>query len=162
MLTSIRDLPGYERPWAEAVKTANYLRNRIFTSAANEAGKTPYKAVMSKRSNVCHLRVFGLKAYMHISKQSRNSTSQECAALGILVGYKRGTRTECIFRNNVTSSCQEMYDLKRQLCTSTSRSMTKQSYYWMQFILIRQYSAIYSTVVRSTLYRGWTWTNIQC
>ena len=47
--------------WAEAVNTANYLRNRSPT--ASLGGRTPYEAWTGKVPSVSHLRVFGSKGF---------------------------------------------------------------------------------------------------
>lgn len=53
------NLPDYM--WAEAINTANYLRNRCPISSLN--GKTPYEAWYDKLPEVNHLKEFGSKAH---------------------------------------------------------------------------------------------------
>ncbi|KYM95373.1 Copia protein [Cyphomyrmex costatus] len=48
--------------WAEAVATANYIRNRCITNVLK--GKTPFEAWHGRRPNVEHLRIFGETAFM--------------------------------------------------------------------------------------------------
>jgi hypothetical protein len=47
--------------WAEAVNTANYLRNRCPSKSLN--GKTPYEMWTGKKPNLKHLRIFGSKVF---------------------------------------------------------------------------------------------------
>jgi hypothetical protein len=49
--------------WAEAVVTANYIRNRTPVSAH---GKMPWDALYEKKPDVSHMRVFGARAFMHV------------------------------------------------------------------------------------------------
>ena len=48
--------------WAEAVVTANYIRNRTPVGAH---GKTPWEAFFGKTPSVGHMRVFGVRALTH-------------------------------------------------------------------------------------------------
>lgn len=70
--------------WAEAVNTANYLRNRCPTRSLN--GKLPIKIWTGKTPSIKHLRTFGTRAYVLIKDKTNgklDSRSDEC----ILVGY---------------------------------------------------------------------------
>ena len=71
--------------WAEAVATANYLKNLSSTKALNNM--TPYEAWHKEKPDLKHLRIFGCAAYMHEPKEIRTKidwTSKLC----ILVGYE--------------------------------------------------------------------------
>ena len=73
--------------WAEAVATANYLRN-ISPTNANPRGKTPHQLWHRARPSVAHLRVFGSVAFSHLSPAERSSSKfGPRAEKGILVGY---------------------------------------------------------------------------
>jgi len=48
--------------WAEAIATANYIRNRCVTKILGK--KTPHELWTRKRPNVQHLQKFGVKAYV--------------------------------------------------------------------------------------------------
>jgi transposase InsO family protein len=54
------------RFWAEAVRHAVYLLNRLPTKAMGN--RTPYEAWNGKRPHLGHLRVFGCKGYVKIVK----------------------------------------------------------------------------------------------
>ena len=74
--------------WAEAVSTADYLKNRSPSKALN---MTPYEAWYGSKPRVNRLRVFGCDAYTHIPKDERtkfDSKTRKC----IMVGY--GTVTK--------------------------------------------------------------------
>lgn len=48
--------------WAEAIMTANYVRNRCITNVLH--GKTPFEIWTKKRPNIENLRIFGELAYV--------------------------------------------------------------------------------------------------
>jgi len=77
------------RFWAEAVNTANYLRNRCPTTCLD--GKSPYEAWHGKPPNVSHLREFGCKVFCldsSIGKSKLEVRSTE----GVLVGYSEASK----------------------------------------------------------------------
>ena len=91
LLTEISDKIYYMKLWAEAVNTANYLRNRMCTSSAKDLDKTPYEIITGKKPNLSHLRKFVAKAYMHVPKQKRKNKFEERALEGLCVVYAHGT-----------------------------------------------------------------------
>ena len=70
--------------WAEAVTTANYLRNR---SPVSGLDKTPYELFTGIKPDVSHLRVFGCVAYAHVPKQLRRKL-EPTAVRGVFLGYQ--------------------------------------------------------------------------
>lgn len=69
--------------WAEAAKTAVYLRNLSPTVAVH--GMTPYECWHGSKPDVNHLRIFGCNAYVHIPNQNSeklNSKSLTCVFIG--------------------------------------------------------------------------------
>ncbi|KAK8926133.1 hypothetical protein KSP39_PZI018401 [Platanthera zijinensis] len=75
--------------WAEAVATANHLKNRSPTSAVK--GCTPFEAIFKEKPKLAYARVFGCDAYVHIPKEKRGKLdmkSERC----IFVGYKDGIK----------------------------------------------------------------------
>jgi transposase InsO family protein len=72
--------------WAEAVVTANYLRNR---SPVSGKPKTPWELFFGSRPDVSHLRTFGSPAYVHIPKEKRSALGKldDVSERGIMVGY---------------------------------------------------------------------------
>lgn len=73
--------------WAEAVKAANYIRNRCPTAALD--GMVPQQAWSGRKPDVSHMRVFGSTVYVGIPKQQRRKLDDR-AWKGILVGYAEG------------------------------------------------------------------------
>jgi hypothetical protein len=69
--------------WAEAVTTANYIRNR---SPVNGATKTPLELFFGKKPDISQMRTFGAKAYVHIPKALRQKLDP-VSRKGIFVGY---------------------------------------------------------------------------
>ena len=79
--------------WAEALSTANYLRNRTSCHSINFV--TPFEKLHGHTPNIKHLCVFGCSAYVHIPSEDRtsklDSRSLKCAFLGygtINKGYR--------------------------------------------------------------------------
>ena len=74
LLESVKALladSGLEKKfWAEALNTANYLRNRSATSSLGIF--TPFEVYKGFKPNVGHLRRFGCTAYVHIRKEKRD------------------------------------------------------------------------------------------
>ena len=90
MLMGAKNLPLHPKLWAEAVHTANYIRNRLFTAASNDPSKTPYEIIMGKKPNLSHIRKFGAKAYVHIPKTKRETKFEQRADVGYCVGFTAG------------------------------------------------------------------------
>jgi hypothetical protein len=68
--------------WAEAVNTANYLRNRLPTKSLD--GRTPYEVWTDKIPDISHFRVFGARVfYLDQELEEFDSRGQE----GIFLGY---------------------------------------------------------------------------
>jgi hypothetical protein len=69
--------------WAEALVTANFLRNR---SPVRDRDKTPVELMFSVKPDLTALRVFGCTAYVHVPSKKRNKL-QPVASKGQFVGY---------------------------------------------------------------------------
>ena len=74
--------------WAEALATANYLRNR---SPVSGRDKTPIELLTGTKPDVSHLRIFGTSCYALIPKQLRNKLAPTSEP-GRLIGYPPGTK----------------------------------------------------------------------
>ncbi|KMQ88628.1 retrovirus-related pol polyprotein from transposon tnt 1-94 [Lasius niger] len=70
--------------WAEAINTANYIRNRCISKSL-DAG-TPYEIWSGKKPNVKHLRIFGCKVFVTDTTPGKGKF-QPRAKEGIFVGY---------------------------------------------------------------------------
>lgn len=85
MLTGA-NLPKYL--WAEAVATANYVRNR---SPVSGRDKTPWELFFGTKPDVSHLRTFGARVYVVTPKELRNKLDSTSEA-GRFIGYPSGTK----------------------------------------------------------------------
>lgn len=56
--------------WAENIYTASYIRGRLYHAECQRAEKTPDEAVTEIRLDVRHIRLFGSREFLRISKQS--------------------------------------------------------------------------------------------
>jgi hypothetical protein len=74
--------------WAEAVVTANYVRNRSPISSSN---KTPYELFHGSKPDVSMLRVFGARAFVHVPKQKRTKLDA-VSKPGIFLGYEANSK----------------------------------------------------------------------
>jgi transposase InsO family protein len=73
--------------WAEAVRTAAYLRNRCRTRAVE--GKTPYEAWFGSKPTFGNLRVYGCLAYAHTPIAQRTQQGK--------LGKLEPKATRCVF-----------------------------------------------------------------
>jgi hypothetical protein len=73
--------------WAEALLTANMIRNR--SPVANK-DKTPWELFFGEKPDVAFLRTYGSKAYVLVPKEKRNSKLDVVSISGKLVGYAPG------------------------------------------------------------------------
>ncbi|KRX55804.1 Retrovirus-related Pol polyprotein from transposon TNT 1-94 [Trichinella sp. T9] len=79
--------------WAEAVGTANYLRNRCPTKALRKV--TPEEAWSGRKPNLAHLKIFGCLAMVHVASGQRKKWDPKSEER-IFVGYcetSKGYRT---------------------------------------------------------------------
>ena len=70
--------------WAEAISTANYIRNRCPTRSLN--GKTPYEAWTGNISDVSNLKEFGCQFFFQNSNPERGKFDER-GKKGIFLGY---------------------------------------------------------------------------
>ena len=73
--------------WAEAVHTANYLKNRTPMKALGM--KTPYKAWYGKQPDLLNLRVFSCMAFAHVPDVLRKKLDDKAVKLRFM-GYSKG------------------------------------------------------------------------
>ena len=74
--------------WAEAIVTANYIRNR---SPTHSRDKTPWELMFGEQPDLSHMRVFGSKAYVHHPRAQRNKLDPT-SRTGVFVGYEPGSK----------------------------------------------------------------------
>ena len=70
--------------WGEAILTANYITNRLWSSVMNT---TPYYLMFNKQPVLSHLRVFGCHVWVHIPKGQRRKGQPKAMRLRF-VGYQ--------------------------------------------------------------------------
>jgi hypothetical protein len=88
--------------WAEALLTANKIRNR---SPASGKDKTPWELFFGEKPDVSFLRPYGSKVYVLVPKQRRTSKLDTVSTPGKLVGYAPGCNGyRVLIRNKVISS----------------------------------------------------------
>lgn len=75
--------------WAEALSTANYLRNR---SPVSGRLLTPWELFYGTKPDVSNLRVFGARTYSLIPKQLRTSKLDTVSQPGRFIGYPSGSK----------------------------------------------------------------------
>lgn len=75
--------------WAEAVATANHVRNRCVTKILGK--KTPHEMWTGKRPNVNHLQKFGVGAYV-LDKTPNKDKLAPRGVEGIFVGYSETSK----------------------------------------------------------------------
>jgi len=77
--------------WADAVKTAVYIKNRV-TSRALPFGKTPHELWTENKPDVSHMRVFGSIYWVVLHKNHVDGKFGDKAAKSIFVGYSDGSK----------------------------------------------------------------------
>lgn len=70
--------------WAEAIVTANYIRNRLPAAGVE---KTPWEACFGVKPDVSHVRVFGCPAYAQVPAEKRSKLDAR-SQRGVFVGYE--------------------------------------------------------------------------
>jgi hypothetical protein len=78
--------------WGEAVLTVNYTR-----TVSTVHGKTPLEVLTGKRPKVDNLRVFGVKAFVHVPNQKRKKLDA-VSEKGTFLGYEPETKGYRILR----------------------------------------------------------------
>jgi len=76
--------------WAEAVSTANYIRNRCPTKALD--GRTPYEARYGRAPNVAYFREFGCETYC-LDKYPIKGKFDARSKKGLFVGYSENSKS---------------------------------------------------------------------
>ena len=74
--------------WAEALATANHVRNR---SPVSGQAKTPWELAFGTKPDVSYFRTFGCRVYAHTPKQLRDKLAP-MSEPGHFIGYPSGTK----------------------------------------------------------------------
>lgn len=75
--------------WAEAILSANYIRNRCITKSLDSG--TPFKKWTGRHPNVAYLRTFGCKAFI-LNKFPGKEKFDARGSEGIFVGYSETSK----------------------------------------------------------------------
>lgn len=75
--------------WAEAMVTANYVRNR--SPLKSSENKTPWERFFQKKPDVSHMRVFGATAYVQVPQKHRQKLDPT-SKKGIFIGYEANSK----------------------------------------------------------------------
>jgi transposase InsO family protein len=102
--------------WAEAVNTANYLRNRLPTSGRF---KTPYELFWGSKPDLSHVRVFGAVAYSHIHASNRRKLDNR-AETGIMVGYSETSKAYRILHGGKIAVSRDVTFDETCRCTTSA------------------------------------------
>lgn len=75
--------------WAEAMVTANYVRNRSPVKSSED--RTPWEKFFERKPDVSHLRVFGATAYVQVPQHQRRKLDPT-SKKGIFIGYEANSK----------------------------------------------------------------------
>lgn len=84
----------HESHWEDAIRTACYVLNRTLSTKNTE--KTPYEQVIGKKPTLQHVRIFGSKAFAHITNgqgKKFDDKATEC----ILVGFDAHSKNYILY-----------------------------------------------------------------
>lgn len=102
--------------WAEAMNTANRIRNRLSCKSSNEYC-TPYEMIFKMKPDISHGRIFGCRPFVDTPKEMRIDKFSPRAAQGTSVGYGRGC-SYCIYRPRKMLYLCVMWNSTNQLITT--------------------------------------------
>lgn len=77
--------------WAEAMETANYIRNRLPTRTRSHGEVIPEECWTGRRQNLQHIRIFGRLVLCNIPEEKRSKSDRRKVWDGILIGYSPDT-----------------------------------------------------------------------
>eukprot|EP00963_Diacronema_lutheri_P005134 scaffold379_cov383-Pavlova_lutheri.AAC.8 len=92
-----------EKFWGEALRCANYLRNRTLVSLSAN-GKTPLELLTGAPTPTSHLRVFGCEAWVLIPEAKRSSKFGARSVPGIFIGYQNNSTYRVLVDDKVVTS----------------------------------------------------------
>ena len=84
----LQDAQLEEEYWSAAALTATYVKNR---SPSAHSTQTPFELFFGRKPDVSGMRVFGVKAYVHVPKQLRRKLDPLSKA-GIFIGYEPNSK----------------------------------------------------------------------
>lgn len=98
MMHTLFSFEYYKSHWAGDVLTANYLKNRSFSTAWKSINNTQIEAITGHRPNGSRIRIFGCKSIVYIDtkKWGEGKISMREKEV-ILVGYGAGSAYKIYF-----------------------------------------------------------------
>lgn len=81
--------------WQEAVRTANYVRNRCGTRPLNLT--SPYEVLTGHKPDVSHFRVIECSAFVFLPKENREGKLQATNYGAVLLGYDDNSKAYCLY-----------------------------------------------------------------
>lgn len=90
LLEMVKSMPVYKELWDKTVLTANYQRNRMYSTSESMPGKTSYDAFTGRKPELSLLQVYSSKAFVHVHKEKRRGKLFSRSTAAILVGYSLG------------------------------------------------------------------------
>lgn len=94
LLSELEEINGteYKNLWAEAVHTANYIRNRVLNkgTADHFGSKTPFEILFGRKPNIGNVRIFGTKVHVLRPPPQKGNKFDSKTWRGIHVGYSSG------------------------------------------------------------------------
>ena len=75
--------------WAEAIRTANFIRNRCPSRSLN--GKTPYEMLHGRKPDVCFFREFWCSVYI-LDRTSHKGKFEKKTKNGVFLGYSEESK----------------------------------------------------------------------
>lgn len=81
LLDMVKDLPKHTEVWDEAVATANYLRNRMYSASGNKPDRTPHEEFKGKRRTFLDCECSDLRFTCMFPRQRAKGSSQIVVSL---------------------------------------------------------------------------------
>lgn len=91
----------HQELWTEAVNTAYYIRNRLFTKSFSET-KTAFEIIYGTKPNLRNFRIFGCRAFVHMPPQKLDEKFNVRSMEGVLVRYFKGSAYRILLSDNKT------------------------------------------------------------
>jgi hypothetical protein len=96
--------------WAEALKTANVIRNHVSTKICGE--KTPMELWTGRKPNIRYFRIFGCKVFARIPSPYWRGKLGQRAEQGVFMGYDENRKAALVWiqdRRQMVSSRDVQY-----------------------------------------------------
>lgn len=122
--------------WAEAVKHAMYILNRVPTRALE--GKTPYEALYNRKPNLENLRIFGCSTYAKITiphLKKLDDRSIPMVYLGVEEGSKACRLYDPVGKKKHVSRDVKFMKMKPWDWDNSGEDTSTQDTFWASFVV---------------------------